>query len=66
MQIKVNEKILKIDKCTTIKNLLKIIFQEEIGTAIAVNNIIIPRSQWLEYILKANDELVIFKVIAGG
>lgn len=36
------------------------------GIAIAVNNQMIPRTEWERFILHDNDNLVIIKAVCGG
>lgn len=38
----------------------------ERGFAIAVNNKVIPKSNWKEFILKENDNILIIKASQGG
>ena len=40
--------------------------KEAKGVAVAMNQQVIPKSQWSECILKDNDELVIIKAVQGG
>ena len=65
MKIKVNSKEVE----TRASNLL-ILSQElelpPIGIAVAVNNCMIPRTEWEQFVLHENDELVIIKAVCGG
>ena len=36
------------------------------GIAIAVNEIVIPKSEWEKYKLKNNDKIILIKAAAGG
>ncbi|TCV91491.1 sulfur carrier protein ThiS [Biostraticola tofi] len=36
------------------------------GTALAVNQVIIPRSHWAKYQLNEGDDILLFQAIAGG
>lgn len=36
------------------------------GTALAVNQSVVPRDRWSTWYLKEGDDLVIFQAIAGG
>lgn len=38
----------------------------EQGIAMAVNNRMIPRTEWNEFILKENDNVIIIKAACGG
>lgn len=65
MKVTVNNKEMETGAC----NLLK--FSQELelpqtGIAIAVNNRMIPRTEWEHFALTENDELVIIKAVCGG
>jgi sulfur carrier protein len=66
MQIVVNDDALLLEGSVTLTELLKQLSRRQPGTALAVNQQIIPRDRWAEYILQEGDELVIFQAIAGG
>ena len=36
------------------------------GVAVALNNAVIPRSEWNNYIIKQNDKLLLIKATQGG
>ena len=36
------------------------------GIAVAVNNHMVPRSEWEHFVLHENDELIIIKAVCGG
>ena len=38
----------------------------QIGIAVAVNNHMVPRSEWEHFVLHENDELIIIKAVCGG
>ncbi len=65
MKIRVNNKEVE----TQARN-LQALSQElnfpQTGIAVAVNNRIIPRTQWEHYILNKNDDLIIIKAVCGG
>ena len=65
MKIKVNNK----EIVTGVSNLLKLSQELELpstGIAIAVNNRMVPRTEWEHFMLNENDELVIIKAVCGG
>ncbi|VFP84638.1 Sulfur carrier protein ThiS (plasmid) [Candidatus Erwinia haradaeae] len=37
-----------------------------LGTALALNQTIIPRSNWKDYQVKDGDDILLFQAIAGG
>ena len=65
MKIKVNNKEVE----TGANNLLQLSQQLELpqtGIAVAVNNHMVPRSEWEHFVLHENDELIIIKAVCGG
>ena len=65
MKIKVNNKEVE----TGANYLLQLSQQLELpqtGIAVAVNNHMVPRSEWEHFVLYENDELIIIKAVCGG
>ena len=65
MKIKVNNKEVE----TGANYLLQLSQQLELpqtGIAVAVNNRMVPRSEWEHFVLHENDELIIIKAVCGG
>ena len=65
MKIKVNNKEIEIGG----RHLLELSQALELpqtGIAVAVNNHMIPRTEWEQFVLKEHDELVIIKAVCGG
>ena len=65
MKIKVNNKEVE----TGANNLLQLSQQLELpqtGIAVAVNNHMVPRSEWEHFVLHEEDELIIIKAVCGG
>lgn len=66
MQIVVNDDPVMLEGSPTLTEIVAQLSRHQPGTALAVNQQIIPRDRWAEYILQEGDELVIFQAIAGG
>ena len=65
MKISVNNKEVE----TGANYLLQLSKQLELpqtGIAVAVNNHMVPRSEWEHFVLHENDELIIIKAVCGG
>ena len=65
MKIRVNNKEVE----TGANYLLQLSQQLELpqaGIAVAVNNHMVPRSEWEHFVLHENDELIIIKAVCGG
>ena len=65
MRLKVNDK-----EVETGASNLSLFFQEQnlpaTGIAIAVNNRMVPRTEWDSYVLHEGDSILIIKAVCGG
>ncbi|WP_321480357.1 sulfur carrier protein ThiS [uncultured Bacteroides sp.] len=66
MKVQVNNKEIEIHSSTTITQLTEKLEIPSVGSAIAVNNQLISRSQWASHSLKENDDIVIIQAACGG
>ena len=66
MKVLVNNKETEIPPQSSIKELALSLQLPENGIAIAVNNRMIQRTTWDQFILNENDSLVIIKAACGG
>ena len=66
MKISVNNKETEIANGGTLADLAAQLELPAQGVAIAVNNKMVPRTQWNATILNENDSLVIIKAACGG
>lgn len=66
MKIDVNEKCVELNEKSNIEQLLVLLDSPLKGSAIAVNQKIISRSEWANYQLQENDQVSLFQAIAGG
>ena len=66
MKLKVNSKETEAKDGCTIAELASQLALPERGVAIAVNNKMIPRSEWEKFALQENDNLVVIKAACGG
>lgn len=66
MKVQVNNKEVKITDASTIIQLTEQLELPSQGIAIAVNNKMIPRTEWNEFVLRESDNLVIIKAACGG
>ena len=65
MQLYVNDEPV-LSEHNTLSALLESYVSTEQRVAVAVNQQVVPRSQWSECLLKDNDRIDIFESIAGG
>ena len=66
VKITVNENLIQLDEQSNIEQLLTVLESPLKGSAIAVNQKIISRSEWVNYQLHENDQVSLFQAIAGG
>ena len=66
MKITVNENAIELDEKSNIEQLLTQLESPLKGSAIAVNQKIISRSDWATYQLQEDDQVSLFQAIAGG
>ncbi|MET4693493.1 sulfur carrier protein ThiS [Endozoicomonas lisbonensis] len=66
MQIKVNDQPVTIKSALNLRELLKVLSQEEKGVALAINSQIVSRSQWSNHTLADGDQVTLIKATAGG
>lgn len=66
MRITVNDEDYGFDPPLSVDSLLAFLEQPLSGSALAVNQQIVPRPQWSQHLLKDGDHVVVFQAIAGG
>lgn len=66
MNIIINDEQRALRPAITLSELLNELGYPQPGTALAVNQCVIPRDRWPTQTLNEGDELVIFQAIAGG
>ena len=66
MKVQVNNKEVKITDASTITQLTEQLELPSQGIAIAVNNKMIPRTEWDKFVLHESDNLFIIKAACGG
>lgn len=67
IEITVNGEYLKVNSSTSISTLLQDLgIAENKGVALAVNEEVVPKSQWNIRVLSPEDRIIIIKATAGG
>ncbi len=67
MRITINNQIYQFDENTTLDNAIHSLqMEEKKGIALALNEEIIPRSQWKETVLTNEDKIIVIGAVAGG
>jgi sulfur carrier protein len=66
MKVQVNNKETELLSQSSIQQLALSMELPTAGVAIAVNNKMVPRTEWDQFVLKENDQVVIIKAACGG
>jgi len=66
MRILFNDEPMQCADNLTLSALLTQLNQGQPGTALALNEQIVPRDRWDQHILQDSDRILLFQVIAGG
>ncbi len=66
MLIQINGKEMDFDEGANLRLLMEKLNQPQKGVALAVNNEVVPASQWESYQLQNSDKLTIIKAVQGG
>ncbi|WP_058914228.1 sulfur carrier protein ThiS [Entomohabitans teleogrylli] len=66
MQIMFNDAPICCPEGETLSDLLTRLEALKPGSALAVNQLIVPREQWAQHIVQDGDRILLFQAIAGG
>ncbi|MCL2132582.1 MAG: sulfur carrier protein ThiS [Lentimicrobiaceae bacterium] len=67
MNIIINERPYRIKDGSTIAETLKEArIENQFGIAVAVNNVVIVKTEWEKHIVQKNDNILIINAISGG
>lgn len=66
MRIVFNDEPMQCASGLSVSELLARLNQLKPGTALALNQQILPREQWERHIVQEGDQILLFQVIAGG
>ncbi|MCD6018872.1 MAG: thiS [Bacteroidetes bacterium] len=67
MEITLNDKNHSLTENSSLYDLvLAQLGDKQKGIAVAVNDTVIPKSQWETYLIKSNDQILIIKATQGG
>ena len=68
MELKINQQIKKFDAETlSVQSLLDLeIPHKQNGIAVAINNTVVPKTKWNEYLLHETDDILIISATQGG
>ncbi len=67
MTITINDNKTELPQDTTVKTLIMQLYPDtKGGIAVAINNKIVPKTQWDTHIIKQDDDIVIINAAYGG
>jgi sulfur carrier protein len=66
MKIRLNDQLLELEQSLSIIDLLEQLERHQPGTALAINQTIIPRADWATHYVQDGDDILLFQAIAGG
>lgn len=66
ISIMINEQWQQVKPATTLAQIITQFSLPEMGCVFAINNRVVPRSEWSHTILSEGDSLSLFQAIAGG
>lgn len=66
MKVRVNDKEVELTDASTLTQLTEQLELPSVGIAVAVNNKMIPRTEWNGFVLHESDNLIIIQAACGG
>ena len=66
MKIRLNDQPLELVQPLSVTALLEQLQRHQPGTALAINQTIIPRTDWANHLVQDGDDILLFQAIAGG
>lgn len=66
MRITVNDDVMMFTEPLTVSALLAHLERPAVGIAVAVNQTIVVRDEWIGFIINDGDQVLLFQAIAGG
>lgn len=67
MNVIINNKSYQLNSNSDLNSILKQLkIEDQRGLAVAINNLVIPRSEWEKIIINENDTITLIKATAGG
>jgi len=66
MEISLNNLKRSINSSSLFALLNEVLGEKTKGTAVAVNDTVVPKTEWEKYELKENDKVIIIKATQGG
>ena len=66
MKVFINDKEQYLNGAISLENLISKTISDTKGIAVAINNSVIPKTNWKKFQLNENDKIIIIKATQGG
>lgn len=66
MKVTLNDQPLELERPISVAALLEQLERHQPGSALAINQTIIPRTDWATHHVQDGDDILLFQAIAGG
>jgi sulfur carrier protein len=67
MKLIINQKIVEFNKIMSVQDMISTISSgSSKGIAVAVNDVVVPRTSWLQFKLSENDRITLIRATQGG
>lgn len=67
MTVEINNQTIEVtDDCKTLSQLLEKEGFTGVGQAVAVNNCVVPRDRWSEFLLEDGAKIIVIRAVCGG
>ncbi|MCY9866301.1 sulfur carrier protein ThiS [Vibrio coralliirubri] len=64
--ISINEQPEQVAQSSSLADIIQALSLPEMGCVFAINNAVVPRSQWQQTVVNEGDAISLFQAIAGG
>ena len=64
--ISTNEQSEQVAHSSSLADIIQVLALPDLGCVFAINNAVVPRSQWQQTVVNEGDAISLFQAIAGG
>ena len=64
--ISINEQPEQVAQSSSLADIIQALSLPELGCVFAINNAVVPRTQWQQTVVNEGDTISLFQAIAGG
>ncbi|MCC4857989.1 sulfur carrier protein ThiS [Vibrio lentus] len=64
--ISINEQSEQVAHSSSLADIIQVLALSDLGCVFAINNAVVPRSQWQQTVVNEGDAISLFQAIAGG